>query len=53
MATALELLREALPLIERAATEEARRNRAPTGMAPKTDAGDLLRRVRDALKETA
>ncbi len=29
-------LREALPLIERAATEEARGNRAPTGQPPRT-----------------
>ncbi len=29
-------LREALPLIERAATDEARSNRAPTGMMPRS-----------------
>ncbi len=30
-----DALREALPLIERAATEEARGNRAPTGQPPR------------------
>lgn len=44
-----DLLRRALPLIERAATEEARGNRAPTGLPPRTEKRDLLAEVKSAL----
>lgn len=48
----LSILREAMPVIERAATEEARSNRAPTGLTPKTKAKRLYERAQAALKST-
>jgi hypothetical protein len=45
------LLRQALPIIRRAATEEARSNRAPTGLPRRTEMQDLLTRVEALLSK--
>jgi len=42
-------LTDALPLIERAATEEARANLAPNGQEKRTARAELLKRARAAL----
>jgi hypothetical protein len=47
--TALDLLAEALPIIRRAATEEARANLAPTGLPRRTQMKCLLKRCEAAL----
>lgn len=40
--TAIEVLKEALPVLRAAATAEARSNRAPTGLKPIRTKRDLL-----------
>ena len=45
----LFLLIETLPLLERAATDETRRNKAPTGLPPITKARDLWNHVAEGI----
>jgi hypothetical protein len=45
----LEALEAALSSLERIATEEARANRAPTGLPPRTEARDRWERARSAI----
>lgn len=45
----LAALEDALPTLERAATEEARANKAPTGLPPKTDAMQRWEAARAAI----
>jgi hypothetical protein len=45
-------LREALRLLERAATDEARANKAPTGLAPRTITRERWERACDLLAKT-
>lgn len=45
----LEVVLSAIPLLERDALAEARSNRAPTGLPPRTEARDRLARAREAI----
>ena len=47
----LAALEESLHALERLATEEARGNKAPTGLAPRTEARDLWDRARAAIRK--